>query len=212
MTTARRELKDPHHAASFHCVARCVRRAWLCGFDSYLSKSFEHRKSWVVDRIREVGSIFACGIYSYAVMSNHLHLVVHMSPATHAQPNVRGTVAGRGSLSELLIDQLSRDPTEGVRLQVVYSHFKRLSPAQLRQLSQDLSPIVRIETLRSEAAIRATLARRLEDPLLLATLAKDLHARVRVEVAANLFTPDPVLAELAKNPDPDIIQALSRNQ
>jgi hypothetical protein len=30
----------------------------------------------------ELGTIFACGIYSCAVMSNHLHLVGHMSPQT----------------------------------------------------------------------------------------------------------------------------------
>jgi putative transposase len=47
--------------------------------------SFEHRKSWVEARIYELGNIFACGIYGYAVMSNHLHLVLHMSPATSNQ-------------------------------------------------------------------------------------------------------------------------------
>jgi len=80
MTQARKTLVDPALAASYHCVARCVRRAWLCGFDEYLEKSFEHRKSWVEQRILELGEIFACGIYAYAVMSNHYHLVVHMSP------------------------------------------------------------------------------------------------------------------------------------
>lgn len=84
MTKARKTLVDPTHAASFHCVARCVRRAWLCGFDDYACKSFEHRKPWVERRILELGEIFACGIYAYAVMSNHYHLVVHMSPATSA--------------------------------------------------------------------------------------------------------------------------------
>ena len=82
MTQARKTLVDTGHAASFHCVARCVRRAWLCGFDDYLGKSFEHRKPWVERRILEMGEIFACGIYAYTVMSNHYDLVVHMSPAT----------------------------------------------------------------------------------------------------------------------------------
>jgi len=81
MTQARKTLVDPAHAASYHCVARCVRRSWLCGFDEYLEKSFEHRKPWVEQRILELGEIFACGIYAYAVMSNHYHLVVHMSPS-----------------------------------------------------------------------------------------------------------------------------------
>ena len=29
---------------SIQCVSRCVRRSWLCRFDEYLEKSFEHRK------------------------------------------------------------------------------------------------------------------------------------------------------------------------
>jgi len=66
---------------SILCVARRVRRSWLCGFDEYLEKSFEHRKPWVEQRILQLGEIFACGIYAYAVMSNHYHLVVHMSPS-----------------------------------------------------------------------------------------------------------------------------------
>jgi len=81
MTQARKTLVNPAHAASYHCVSRCVRRSWLCGFDEYLEKSFEHRKPWVEQRILELGGIFACGIYAYAVMSNHYHLVVHMSPS-----------------------------------------------------------------------------------------------------------------------------------
>jgi len=81
MAQARKTLVDPAHAASYHCVSRYVRRSWLCGFDDYLQKSFGHRKPWVEQRILELGQIFACGIYAYAVMSNHYHLVVHMSPS-----------------------------------------------------------------------------------------------------------------------------------
>ena len=82
MTQARRQLVNPAHAGTYHCINRCVRRSWLCGEDELTKKSFEHRKPWVEKRILELGTIFACGIYSYAVMSNHLHLVVHMSPQT----------------------------------------------------------------------------------------------------------------------------------
>ncbi len=82
MTQARRQLVNPTHAGTFHCINRGVRRSWLCGEDEYTRQSFEHRKPWVEKRILELGDIFACGIYSYAVMSNHLHLVVHMSPQT----------------------------------------------------------------------------------------------------------------------------------
>ena len=65
MTQALKTLVDPTHAATYHCVARCVRRSWLCGFDSYARKNFEHRKPWVERRILEMGEIFACGIYAF---------------------------------------------------------------------------------------------------------------------------------------------------
>jgi len=58
-----------------------VRRSWLCGWDSYLQKSFEHRKPWVERKIAELADIFACSILNYAVMSNHFHPVVSMLPA-----------------------------------------------------------------------------------------------------------------------------------
>ena len=51
-------------------------------FDSYSNKEFEHRKAWLKARILELGDIFATGIYAFAVMSNHVHVVLHMHPAT----------------------------------------------------------------------------------------------------------------------------------
>jgi REP element-mobilizing transposase RayT len=82
MTQARRQLVDPNHAQMFHCTARCVRRAWLFGIDKYTNLSFEHRKYWVEDRILKLADVFACGIYAFAIMSNHYHMVLHMHPAT----------------------------------------------------------------------------------------------------------------------------------
>ena len=64
----------------FHCVQRCVRRAFLCGRDAYTGESYEHRKLWVEQRIGALSECFAVAVHAYAVMSNHLHLVVEMAP------------------------------------------------------------------------------------------------------------------------------------
>ena len=80
MTSPRSQLIDPALPGYFHCVSRCVRRAFLCGSDSISGKDFEHRKSWVEDRLLALAECFAVGIYAYAVMSNHLHVVVHVDP------------------------------------------------------------------------------------------------------------------------------------
>lgn len=59
-------------------VARCVRRAWLWGYDEYAGRDYSHRKEWVLERLEELTSIFAIDICAYAVMSNHYHLVLHV--------------------------------------------------------------------------------------------------------------------------------------
>jgi REP element-mobilizing transposase RayT len=54
-----------------------VRQAFLLGKDAKGS-SFDHRKTWLVERIKFLGEIFAIDIAAYAVMSNHYHLVLHV--------------------------------------------------------------------------------------------------------------------------------------
>ena len=81
MTSARRQIVDPAAAGHYHCVARCVRRAFLCGQDAYSGRDFAHRKAWVEARLMELSQWFSVGLYAYAVMSNHLHVVLHVDPS-----------------------------------------------------------------------------------------------------------------------------------
>src|SRR5688572_1399909 len=65
----------------YHVIARCVRRAWLWGFDAYAGKDYSHRKAWVLERLHLLTDAFAIDLCAYAVMSNHYHLVVHVARA-----------------------------------------------------------------------------------------------------------------------------------
>ncbi|MGY0216269.1 transposase [Endozoicomonadaceae bacterium StTr2] len=79
MTQARRALIDPETTPYYHCMARCVRKAFLCGEDHLTGKNYEHRRQWVVDRLEALVDIFAIEVCAYAVMSNHYHVVLHIN-------------------------------------------------------------------------------------------------------------------------------------
>jgi hypothetical protein len=60
-------------------------RAFLCGVDTHTGKSYEHRRGWIVDRIKELTDIFAIDCCAYSVMSNHYHVIVHVDADSAAR-------------------------------------------------------------------------------------------------------------------------------
>ena len=79
MTMARSHLVDSSVTPYYHCISRCVRRAFLCG------EGCEHRKQWIEDRLRELASIFAIEVCGYAVLDNHMHVVLRLHDAKVAE-------------------------------------------------------------------------------------------------------------------------------
>ena len=66
----------------YHCCSRVVRRAFLCGDDSYSGKNYDHRRGWVESLLFELEAVFAIDVAAFAVMSNHLHLVLRVDIET----------------------------------------------------------------------------------------------------------------------------------
>ena len=57
MTIARSILIDPTITRWYHCVSRCVRRAFLLG------EGLDDRKKWVENRLEQLAEIFAIAVY-----------------------------------------------------------------------------------------------------------------------------------------------------
>lgn len=58
----------------YHCVTRCVRRAHL------LAEGGSDRKQWIENRLKELAEIFAVSVAGFAVLDNHMHVLVRLDP------------------------------------------------------------------------------------------------------------------------------------
>ncbi len=74
MTMARAHLVDPTVTRWYHCVTRCVRRAFLLG------EGLDDRKLWIERRLKELADIFSIAVGGFSVMDNHLHVLVRLDP------------------------------------------------------------------------------------------------------------------------------------
>jgi hypothetical protein len=79
MTTARAHLVDPSVTLWYHCLTRCVRRAFL------LREGGIDRKAWIEQRLQELAEIFAVSVAGFTILDNHLHLLVRLDPEIAAK-------------------------------------------------------------------------------------------------------------------------------
>ncbi len=79
-TTPRSQLVDDELSMHYHLISRCVRRAWLCGYDKPSRKKYDHRKTWLEERLFHLAKYFAVDLEAHVIMGNHFHLIVYYDP------------------------------------------------------------------------------------------------------------------------------------
>ena len=76
----------------YHCVSRCVRRAFLCGNDPTTGRSYEHRRHRIESDLLRLASIFYIDVVAFSVMHNHYHVVLHVDRKTCRNADARDIV------------------------------------------------------------------------------------------------------------------------
>ncbi len=80
MTLPRSSYVQEGEEGVYHCYSRCVRQAFLCGYDALTGRDYSHRKAWVVERLRFLASVFAIEVCAYAILAMHFHTILRTRP------------------------------------------------------------------------------------------------------------------------------------
>ncbi len=132
----RRDIFDPNEVGVYHSVQRTVRRAWLCGLDPLSGKSFEHRRTWIQDRLQELSASFGIDCLSFAVMVNHVHVILRNRPDVVAGWSDEQVARRWWQLFPL---RKNKDKTAAVPTDSELKLF--MTPARSKQLRSRLSDI-----------------------------------------------------------------------
>jgi hypothetical protein len=71
---------DASEVGIYHCWNRLVQRRHLFGWDPLTGNDYSYRKEWVRDRFRQLAAAMAVEILDFAVLDNHLHVVLRNRP------------------------------------------------------------------------------------------------------------------------------------
>lgn len=134
MTKPRSHQISTEATPYYHCISRCVRRAFLCGTDHSTGQCYEHRRGWLEDKLLSLPQVFAIDIAAYAIMSNHYHVVLFIDAQqakswTDTEVIERWHTLFKGNLfSQRFLKGDTLDKAQRARLQIYIEEWRsRLS-------------------------------------------------------------------------------------
>lgn len=112
MPQPRAEVINLESTEYYHCVSRCVRRAFLCGADPYSGECFEHRRGLLEKRLILLAEVFAIRLCAYAILSNHFHTVLRVVREHAEHWSEEEVIRGYGFLFPTAAAQLATLPED----------------------------------------------------------------------------------------------------
>ena len=146
--------------AIVHAVQRCVRRAFLAGVDSQSGRDYSCRRESIRRRLEALASVFGIDVLSYAVMCNHLHLILRNRPdVVAAWPDQEVALRWLRVFPGRRLEEHLAEPTQN-DVQSLVNQPERL--ALIRQRMSDISwfmralsePIARLANRQDECTGR----------------------------------------------------------
>ena len=154
------EVFNPDEVCIVHTVQRCVRRAWLAGVDPASGKDYSFRREWIRRRMEALASVLAIDVLSYAILSNHLHLILRNRPdVVEALSDEQVAVRWLRVFPGRRLDEQLAEPTES-DVRTLAGNAERI--AEIRRRMSDISwfmralsePIARLANRQDECTGR----------------------------------------------------------
>lgn len=78
MTKARSKIVDPNTTRWYHCISRCVRKAFLLQSGDPARGGFD-AKAWIEERLRFLAELFAVQVGGFSIMDSHFHILLRLN-------------------------------------------------------------------------------------------------------------------------------------
>jgi len=126
MTIPRSQLVDYETPGYYHCISRCVRRHALL--------KHPRRRRWLLDRLSELSRSLAIEVFAFAILENHLHLLIRIRPDLVRSLDDREVALRRVQVLPRRVDP--KDPRTSIESQ---ARLIMASPSMMRKARRDLA-------------------------------------------------------------------------